>query len=87
MVPFYCVVQKVCQNCNEKPFIKTYTHFLPHPSDTHCDISAVIETVECCGYRQYVFEKNNDDIVDDLVNFMFEQPKNSVWIAHNGGAF
>ena len=25
--------------------------------------------------------------IRDLVSFMFEQPKNSVWIAHNGGRF
>lgn len=81
-----CAHMFFCDTCYKKVPRKNI-HFLPHPSDTHCDISAVIETVECCGYRQYVFEKNNDDIVDDLVNFMFEQPKNSVWIAHNGGRF
>ncbi|CAB3987888.1 DNA polymerase [Paramuricea clavata] len=53
--------------------------------DHRCDIS--IEPVECCGYRQYVFEKNNADIVEDLMNFIMEQPKGSVWIAHNGGRF
>ena len=79
MVPFYCVVQKVCTSCDEKPFVKTYEHFLPHLEIAHCDIS--VETVSCCGYRQYVFEKNNDNIVEELV------PPNSVWVAHNGGRF
>ncbi|CAB3976760.1 DNA polymerase [Paramuricea clavata] len=85
MIPFYCVVQKVCDVCDEKPFVKNYEHFLPHPSESFTDIS--IEPVPCCGYRQYVFEKNNDDIVSDLVDFMMTQPKNSVWVAHNGGRF
>ena len=85
MVPFYCVVQKVCAQCDEKPFIKTYEHFLPHPTDSRCDI--LVDTVDCCWLRQYVLEKNKDDIVDDLVDFMLEQPKNSVWVANNGGRF
>jgi hypothetical protein len=85
MVPFYCVVQKVCVACDEKPFIKTYEYFLPHPNDPHCDIS--VEPVDCCGYRQYVFEKGNEDIVEDLMNFIMLQPKGSVWVAHNGGRF
>ncbi|CAB3978622.1 DNA polymerase [Paramuricea clavata] len=85
MIPFYCVVQKVCDVCDEKPFVKNYEHFLPHPSEPFADIS--IEPVLCCGYRQYVFEKNNEDIVSDLVDFMMTQPKNSVWVAHNGGRF
>ena len=55
MIPFYCVVQKVCTNCDSKPFVKTYEHFLPHPTEYHCDIS--VEPVNCCGYRQHVFEK------------------------------
>ncbi|CAB3980304.1 DNA polymerase [Paramuricea clavata] len=85
MIPFYCVVQKVCDACDEKPFVKNYEHFLPHPSESFTDIS--VEPVPCCGYRQYVFEKNNDDIVSDLLDFMMTQPKNSVWVAHNGGRF
>ncbi|CAB3978337.1 DNA polymerase [Paramuricea clavata] len=85
MIPFYCVVQKVCDVCDEKPFVKNYEHFLPHPTEPFTDIS--VEPVLCCGYRQYVFEKNNDDIVPDLVDFMMLQPKNSVWVAHNGGRF
>jgi hypothetical protein len=85
MVPFYCVIQKVCTQCDEKPFVKTYEHFLPHPEIAHCDIS--VESVTCCGYRQYVFEKNNEDIVGELVDFMIAQPPNSAWVAHNGGRF
>jgi hypothetical protein len=85
MIPFYCVVQKVCTLCDEKPFVKTYQHFLPHPSQPHCDIS--VETVPCCEYRQYVFENNNEDIVKDLMDFMMAQPKGCVWVAHNGGRF
>ena len=72
MVPFYCVIQKVCTQCDEKPFIKNYEHFLPHPADLYCDIS--VETVPCCEYRQYVFEKNSEDIVKDLVDFIMAQP-------------
>jgi hypothetical protein len=34
-----------------------------------------------------VFEKDNANIVADLVDFMYAQEKNSVWIAHNGGRF
>ena len=41
----------------------------------------------CCGYRQYVFEKGNDDIVEELDDFMLAQPEDSVWVAHNGGRF
>ncbi|CAB3977900.1 DNA polymerase [Paramuricea clavata] len=85
MTPFYCVVQKVCDVCDEKPFVKNYQHFLPHPTESFVDIS--VEPVVCCGYRQYVFEKNNEDIVSDLVDFMMIQPKNSVWVTHNGGRF
>ncbi|CAB3983354.1 DNA polymerase [Paramuricea clavata] len=85
MIPFYCIVQKVCDVCDEKPFVKNYEHFLPHPSESFTDIS--IEPVLCCGHQQYVFEKNNDDIVADLIDFMMAQPKNSVWVAHNGGRF
>ncbi|CAB3977264.1 DNA polymerase [Paramuricea clavata] len=85
MIPFYCVVQKVCDVCDQKPFVKNYEHFLPHPSEPFVDIS--VDAVPCCGYRQYVFDKNNDDIVADLVDFMMTQPKNSVWVAHNGGRF
>ena len=82
MIPFYCVIQKVCTLCDEKPFVKTYEHFLPHPSEPRCDIS--VEPVPCCDYRQYVFENNNKDIVKDLMDFMMAQPKGSVWVVHNG---
>ena len=85
MVPFYAVVQKVCHECDEKPFEKTYDYFLPHPDNFNCDIS--VEPVPCCGYRQYVFEKNNACITKEFVDFMYAQPKNSVWVAHNGGRF
>jgi very-short-patch-repair endonuclease len=85
MVPFYAVVQKVCHECDEKPFEKTYDYFLPHPDNFNCDIS--VEPAPCCGYRQYVFEKNNACITKEFVDFMYAQPKNSVWVAHNGGRF
>jgi hypothetical protein len=85
MVPFYCVIQKVCNMCDQKPFVKTFEGFLPHPNKPYCDIS--VKPVPCCNYRQYVFEKDNDDIVKDLVDFMLAQPENSVWVAHNGGRF
>ena len=85
MIPFYCVVQKVCTACDEKPFVKTCEEFQRHETDKWCDTS--VESVPCCGYRQYVFEKDNANIVADLVDFMYAQEKNSVWIAHNGGRF
>ena len=34
-----------------------------------------------------MFENNNGSVVADLVDFMYVQEKNSVWIAHNGGRF
>ena len=85
MIPFYAVVQKVCHECDEKPFVKTCEYFLPNPDNFNCDIS--VEPVPCCGYRQYVFEKNNACITKEFVDFMYVQPKNSVWVAHNGGRF
>ncbi|CAB3979926.1 DNA polymerase [Paramuricea clavata] len=85
MVPFYCVIQKVCSKCDEIGFIKNKEGFTPHTDNIHCDTS--VKCVPCCGYRQYVFEKNNGDIVQDLVDFMFEQSEDSTWIAHNGGRF
>jgi hypothetical protein len=85
MIPFYAVIQKVCHLCDEKPFVKNYEYFLPHPADSTCDIS--VECVPCCGYRQYVLEKQNDCITKEFIDFMYACPKNSVWIAHNGGRF
>ena len=85
MIPFYCVVQKVCVACDEKPFVKNYEHFLPHPTEAYADIS--VEPVVCGGHRQYVFEKNNESFVEELVDFMMQQPRDSVWVAHNGGRF
>ena len=85
MIPFYAVIQKVCHLCDEKPFVKNYEFFLPHPNDSTCDIS--VESVECCGYRQYVLEKQNECITRAFIDFMYACPKNSVWIAHNGGRF
>ena len=85
MIPFYCVVQKVCTSCDEKLFVKICEEFRRHETARWCDTS--VEAVTCCGYRQYVFEKDNANIVGDLVDFMYAQGKNSVWIAHNGGRF
>jgi hypothetical protein len=86
MVPFYAVVQKVCEHCDRKDFKRLHEGFTPHTTYKHCDVS--IEKVPCCGYRQYIFENNNADIVEMLLDFMFaEQADNSVWIAHNGGRF
>ena len=60
--------------------------FVAHTTRKHCDTS--VERVSCCGYRQYVFENNNENIVEMLLDFMFsETSNNSVWIAHNGGRF
>ena len=86
MVPFYAVVQKVCEHCDRKNFERLHEGFTPHTTRKHCDTS--IATVPCCGYRQYVFENNNANIVEILLDFMFaETSDNSVWIAHNGGRF
>ncbi|CAB3982341.1 DNA polymerase [Paramuricea clavata] len=85
MIPFYCVVQKVCVQCDEKPFEKIKEAFEPVPDEPHADAS--VQPVICCGYRQYVFEKNNACITADLVDFMYAQERNSVWVAHNGGRF
>ncbi|CAB4001892.1 Hypothetical predicted protein [Paramuricea clavata] len=41
------IVQKTCQQCDGKPFVKTYEHFLPDPAEHYCDIS--VEPVSCCG--------------------------------------
>lgn len=84
MVPIYCVVQKVCKVCNKIPFEKMFKYFLPHNDDFTCNIS--IEPVDYCGYRQYVFENNNDTVVHLLIDLMMQQQK-CVWIAHNGGRF
>ena len=46
-----------------------------------------MKPVSCCGYRQYVFENNNANIVEILLDFMFSQTTDSVWVAHNGGRF
>jgi hypothetical protein len=85
MIPFYAVVQRVCDQCDEKEFVKLDENFIAHPTLKHCDSS--VEMVSCCGYRQYIFENNNEDITEMLINFMFLQTTNSVWIAHNGGRF
>ncbi|CAB3985445.1 DNA polymerase, partial [Paramuricea clavata] len=85
MVPFYAVVQKVCSQCDEKEFVRSQDNFLPHPTIKHCDNS--VEPVPCCMHRQYVFENNNEDVTELLIDFMFAQANNSVWIAHNGGRF
>ena len=85
MIPFYCVIQKVCTNCDEKPFVKKNEDFEAAEDDPRADVS--VEGVPCCGRRQYVFENNNGSVVADLVDFMYAQEKNSVWIAHNGGRF
>ncbi|CAB4044265.1 Hypothetical predicted protein, partial [Paramuricea clavata] len=81
----YSSNSKVCSKCDEIGFIKNKEGFTPHTDKIHCDTS--VKCVPCCGYRQYVFEKNNGDIVQDLVDFMFEQYEDSTWIAHNGGRF
>ncbi|CAB3989935.1 DNA polymerase [Paramuricea clavata] len=85
MIPFYCVVQKVCVECDEKPFEKINEDFEPVPNDPYADGS--VQPVICCGYRQYIFENNNACITQNLVDFMYAQERNSVWVAHNGGRF
>ena len=84
MVPFYCVIQKVCAMSRES-LCEKEEHFIVHAEDARCDIS--IESVPCCGYRQYVFKKGNNDIVEELVDFMLAQPEDSMWMAHNRGRF
>ncbi len=60
MIPFYCVVQKVCIHCDRIDFVKESESFLAHDTEPFCDIS--IKPVECCGHTQYVFEKGNESI-------------------------
>ncbi|CAB3982959.1 DNA polymerase [Paramuricea clavata] len=85
MIPFYCVVQKVCVECDEKPFVKTNENFEPVLDIQYADGS--VQPVICCGYRQYIFENDNACITKDLVDFMYAQERNSVWVGHNGGRF
>ena len=84
MIPFYCVVQKVCVKCDQKEFV-TLTESSKKTDDVKF-ADGCVERADCCGYRQYVFENNSESVVDDLIDFIFEQP-NSVWIAHNGSRF
>ena len=84
MIPFYCVVQKVCVRCDQKEFVA-----LSESSKKTGDVKfadANVEPVDCCSYRQYVFENDGESVVDDLIDFIFEQT-NSVWVAHNGSRF
>jgi hypothetical protein len=37
--------------------------------------------------QAYVLEKQNECITRAFIDFMYACPKNSVWIAHNGGRF
>lgn len=39
-----------------------------------------------CGFCQYVFDWNGENVVTDLIEIIFEQ-NNNVWIAHNGSQF
>ena len=71
MVPFYCVVQKVCKNCENIEFKKG------EKNNVDC----------CGQREFIFEEKNdNDPVVDQLCEFIMLQ-ENSVWIADNGGHF
>jgi hypothetical protein len=83
MIPFYCVVQKVCVICDQTPFNKNFEYFYLIPITFTAICPSTPLTV--VGTDNMFLKKNNDNIVSDLVSFMFEQPKNCVWIAHNGG--
>ena len=71
MVPFYCVVQKVCKKCENIEFKKG------EKNNVDC----------CSQREFIFEEKNDAaPIVDQLCEFIILQ-ENSVWIAHNGGRF
>jgi hypothetical protein len=44
MVPFYAVVQKVCEHCDEKAFEYLHEQFEPHETKKHCDTSLTCDT-------------------------------------------
>ena len=71
MIPFYCVVQKVCKKCENVEFKKNENNY------TEC----------CGDREFIFEEKENEkSVVNQLCEFILLQ-ENSVWIAHNGGRF
>ena len=66
MIPFYCVVQKVCIHCDRIEFVRESECFLAHDTLPFCDVS--IKPVECCGYRQYVFVRRQHRIQSGKAN-------------------
>ena len=62
-------------------FYKNFQYCLPD-MDYLADLS--IDPVGVCGYRQFVFDCDNDDVTSQLVQFMIEQ-RNSVCTEINGG--
>ena len=72
MVPFYCIVQKVCKKCENIEFKKG------EKNNVEC----------CGEREFIFEEEENElsSVVDRLCEFILLQ-ENSVWIAHNGGRF
>ena len=71
IIPFYCVVQKVCKKCENTEFKKGESN------NTDC----------CGQREFIFEEKNDaEPVVVQLCEFIILQ-ENSVWIAHNGGRF
>ena len=71
MVPFYCVVQKVCKKCENIEFKKG------EKNEVECCGVREFVFEETIGGKL---------VVDALCEFIILQ-ENSVWIAHNGGRF
>ena len=71
MVPFYCVVQKVCKKCENIEFKKG--------AKNEVECCGVREFV----FDETIGDK---PVVEMLCEFIILQ-ENSVWIAHNGGRF
>ena len=71
MIPFYCIVQKVCKKCENIEFKKG------EKNEVEC----------CGIREFIFEETNGGEpVVDMLCEFIILQ-ENSVWIAHNGGRF
>ena len=71
MVPFYCVIQKVCKKCENIEFKKC------EKNEVECCGQREFVFEETIGDKH---------VVDQLCDFIILQ-ENSVWIAHNGGRF
>ena len=71
MIPFYCVIGKVCKQCENIPFKKG------EKNEVECCGQREFIFEETIGGKL---------LIDQLCKFIILQ-ENSVWIAHNGGRF